>query len=273
MTLHAQRKIVAIVPAAGLGKRFGEEKNKPFYLLMDKPLLVWTLEKLQEADEITEIIPVLKEEDLILCGELVEKYNIDKVKRIAPGGKERQDSVYNGIKILDDSTSMVVIHDGARPFIDMDLIKRTIDGVKGYDGAVAAVPVKDTIKEAHSRGDCPGITGEKGLSLFTDEAQRSRRIGTVPDYMVKKTLNRNFLWAVQTPQVFHFNKIKEAYEKAFADKYCATDDAALVERYGGRVKIVMGSYRNIKITTPEDIKIAEALLKTISKSEIPNPKQ
>lgn len=258
-----QGKVVAIVPAAGLGKRFGEEKNKPFYPLMDKPLIVRTLEKLQETDEITEIIPVLKEEDLIVCGEIVEKYNITKVKRIVPGGRERQDSVYNGIKMLDDNTSVVVIHDGARPLIDMDLIKRTITALKDYDGAIVAVPVKDTIKEVYGRGDCPGITGERGLSLFTDGAQRSRRIGTVPEYteyIVKNTLNRNVLWAVQTPQVFYFQTIKEAYEKAFADKYYATDDAALVERYGGKVKIVMGSYRNIKITTPEDIKIAEAIL-------------
>ncbi|MCL4458207.1 MAG: 2-C-methyl-D-erythritol 4-phosphate cytidylyltransferase [Nitrospirae bacterium] len=250
MTLHAQRNIVAIVPAAGLGKRFGEEKNKPFYPIKDKPLLVWTLEKLQESDEITEIIPVMKEGDLITCGDLVEKYNITKVKRIVPGGKERQDSVYNGIKALGGKTSIVAIHDGARPFIDMDLIKRTIAGLKGYDGAIAAVPVKDTIKEVY---------GERGQSLFT-----SRRMGTVPEYtecIVKNTLNRNVLWAVQTPQVFHLQKIKEAYEKAFSDKYYATDDAALIEHYGGKVKIVMGSYRNIKITTPEDIKIAEALIK------------
>ncbi|MBI5212468.1 MAG: 2-C-methyl-D-erythritol 4-phosphate cytidylyltransferase [Nitrospirae bacterium] len=235
-------KVVAIVPAAGLGKRFGEEKNKPFYPLMDKPLIVWALEKLQESNEITEIIPVLKEEDLILCGAIAEKYNITKVKRIVPGGQERQDSVYNGIKMLDDNTSIVVIHDGARPFIDMDLIKRIVDGLKGYDGAIAAVPVKDTIKEVRRQ----------------QSAVSSQQSGE--NIIVEKTLNRNILWAIQTPQVFPFDKIKEAYEKAITDKYYATDDAALIERYGGTVKIVMGSYRNIKITTPEDIKIAEAIL-------------
>lgn len=238
-----QGKVVAIVPAAGLGKRFGEEKNKPFYPLMDKPLIVWALEKLQEADEIIEIIPVLKEEDLILCGEIVEKYNITKVRRIVPGGKERQESVYNGMKMLDDNTSVVVIHDGARPLIEGDFIKRAITGLKDYDGVVVAVPVKDTIKEA-------------GRQRSAVSGQQSEE-----DIIVERTLNRNVLWAVQTPQVFHFNKIKEAYEKAIADKYYATDDAALIEHYGGRVKIVMGSYRNIKITTPEDILIAEALLK------------
>jgi 2-C-methyl-D-erythritol 4-phosphate cytidylyltransferase len=239
-------RVVAIVPAAGLGKRFGEEKNKPFHPLMEKPLIIWTLETLQNVEEIAEIIPVLKEDDLIVCGDLVEKYNITKVKRIVPGGQERQDSVYNAIKILDDKTSVVLIHDGVRPLIDVDLIKKAIIGLKDYDGIVVGVPVKDTIKEVR-----------------IDEE----------DIIVEKTLNRNALWAIQTPQVFPFDKIRDAYGKAIADKYYATDDAALVERYGGKVKVIMGSYRNIKITTPEDIDIAEALLKTSSKSEIPNPKQ
>lgn len=275
-----QGKIAAIVPAAGLGKRFGEEKNKPFYLLLDKPLIIRTLEALQSVEEIAEIIPVLKENDLIVCGDLIEQYNITKVKRIVPGGQERQDSVYNGIKILDNNTSIVLVHDGARPLIEADLIRRALAELKDCDGVVAGVPVKDTIKEVHgssliaySKGDSPEstalpvilgqspCTGEKGLSLFTDEAQRSRRKGTVHEYTVKQTLNRNILWAIQTPQVFFHKKIRDAYVKAAADKYYATDDAALVEHYGGNIKVIMGSYRNIKITTPEDILIAEALLK------------
>lgn len=232
-------RVVAIVPAAGYGKRFGEGKNKPFYPLMGKPLIIWTLEVLQNIEEITEIIPVLKEEDLIICGELVERYNITKVKRIVPGGKERQDSVYNAVRIIDDKTSVVLIHDGARPLVDKDLIRRAAVELKDYDGVVVGVPVKDTIKTV--RGQESGSRGE--------------------DIIVEGTLNRNLLWAIQTPQVFVFHKIKDVYEKAMADKYYATDDAALVEWYGGKVKIIMGSYRNIKITTPEDILIAEALLK------------
>lgn len=238
-----QGKIAAIVPAAGLGKRFGEEKNKPFYLLLDKPLIIRTLEALQSVEEIAEIIPVLKEDDLIVCGDLVEQHNITKVKRIVPGGQERQDSVYNGIKILDNNTSIVLVHDGARPLIEADLIRRALAELKDCDGVVAGVPVKDTIKEVH------------GSSLI------AYRKGTVPEYTVKQTLNRNILWAIQTPQVFFHKKIRDAYVKAAADKYYATDDAALVEHYGGKIKVIMGSYRNIKITTPEDILIAEALLK------------
>jgi 2-C-methyl-D-erythritol 4-phosphate cytidylyltransferase len=228
-------KVVAIVPAAGLGKRFGQEKNKPLHPLLEKPLIIWTLEILQGLEEITEIIPVLKEEDLVSGGEMINEYDIKKIRRIVPGGKERQDSVYNAIKILDEDTSVVLVHDGARPFIEAGLIKRMLRELRDFDGVIAGVPVKDTIKEC--------------------------RINEAEDVVVSQTLQREFLWAIQTPQVFDFRKIKDAYEKAVSEKYYATDDAALIERYGGNVRVTMGSYKNIKITTPEDIFIAEALLK------------
>ncbi|MCL0047041.1 2-C-methyl-D-erythritol 4-phosphate cytidylyltransferase [Thermodesulfovibrionales bacterium] len=228
-------KIVAIVPAAGLGKRFGYGKSKTFHSLFEKPVIIWSLEALQSVEEITEIVLVLKEEDLVSGSNLIENYNITKVSYIVPGGKERQDSVCNGIKILGDKTSVAVIHDGARPLVEKDLIRRTIMELKGFDGVIAGVPAKDTIKEG-------------------------RRQGT--EIVVSKTLNRHILWSIQTPQAFHFQKIKDAYERAVTEKYYATDEAALIERYGGKVKVIMGSYRNIKITTAEDIYIAEALLST-----------
>ena len=238
-------KIVAIIPAAGLGKRFGHKKNKPLHPLLNKPLIIWSLEALQDVEEIDEIIPVLKEEDLITGSELIERYNIAKVKRIVPGGKERQDSVNNGIKILDDNVSVVMIHDGVRPLVNRDLIKRLIKETelpeREFDGVVAGVPVKDTIKECRVQDVKCVSKGEK-------------------KYIVKETLNRSALWAIQTPQVFYFQRIKDVYEKAAADKYYSTDDAALVERYGGKIKVIMGSYRNIKVTTPEDLCIAETLL-------------
>jgi 2-C-methyl-D-erythritol 4-phosphate cytidylyltransferase len=146
----------------------------------------------------------------------------------------------------------VLIHDGVRPLIEADLIRKSMSELKDCEGVVVGVPVKDTIKEVH------------GSSLMAHGKE---------EVVVKNTLNRNVLWAIQTPQVFPFEKIKDAYARAAADRYYATDDAALIERYGGKVKIIMGSYRNIKITTPEDIDIAEALLKASSKSEILNPKQ
>ncbi|MEW6676148.1 MAG: 2-C-methyl-D-erythritol 4-phosphate cytidylyltransferase [Nitrospirota bacterium] len=222
-------KVVAIVPAAGLGRRFCDGTNKSFKTLMGKPLLVWALETLETVDEITEIIPVLKEEDMEKGVEVFEEFGLSKIKRIAPGGKERQDSVYNGLKQVDDSTSIVVIHDGVRPLVGKNFILESIRQLKDCDGVIPGVPPKDTIKE-------------------------------VKDSIVKRTLKRDSLWAVQTPQVFFYKTLYAAYEKAMKDRFYTTDDAAIVERYGGRIKVIMGSYNNIKITTPEDLLIAEFFL-------------
>ena len=248
--LQRKEKVVAIVPAAGLGKRFGPGTNKSFQTLRGKPIIVWSLEKLEAAVEIIEIIPVLKMEDMEQGLEVLEKYGISKVKRIAPGGKERQDSVYNGLKLIEDKNYVVLIHDGVRPLIEKELIERMIKELqsvtppvsggreavtRGFDGVVPGVPLKDTIKEAE-------------------------------DGIVKKTLKRDALWAVQTPQVFFYKNMLAAYEKAMKEGFYFTDDAALVERYGGKIKVVMGSYRNIKITTPEDLAIAEFLLGRIGEN-------
>ena len=232
-------KIAAIVPAAGLGRRFGAGENKSLYEFLGKPLVVWALQALQSVDEIEEIIPVVKEDDLKGAADLVERYNIAKVRRIVPGGRERQDSVYNGLRALDKDTSIVVIHDGARPLVDGLLIKKSISELDSFDGIVAGVPVKDTIKEVKGRED--------GL-------------------IVLRTLNRNVLWAVQTPQTFNYAKIREAHGRAHAEGFYATDDAALIEHYGGRVRIIQGSYLNLKITTLEDVNIAETLYRRGLKS-------
>ncbi|MEW6115736.1 MAG: 2-C-methyl-D-erythritol 4-phosphate cytidylyltransferase [Nitrospirota bacterium] len=238
---HKKGKIAAIVPAAGVGKRFGQDRNKSLYELAGKPLLIWVLEALQGVGEIDEIVPVLKGEDIAPGAALIEQYGITKVKRVIPGGRERQDSVYNGLKALDGRASVVAIHDGARPLADAELIRRTLRGLGDFDGAVAAVPVKDTIKEGKLHRD--------------EEGSETNEI------VVRRTLDRAVLWAIQTPQTFYLEKLRNAHEKARADEYYATDDAALVEKYGGLIRIVEGSYRNIKVTTPEDIAIAEALLK------------
>jgi len=249
-----KEKIAAIVPAAGIGKRFSEDENKTFCHFLSKPLIIWTLEALHGVEEISEIIPVFRQDDLLLSSELIEKYNVKKVKRIVPGGKERQDSVYNALSFLDDNIGVVVIHDGVRPFVQRDLIKKAISELKGFDGVITGVPVKDTIKEARCQ-------------VSSVKCQVSSRIGAVPEYesgseiVVKKTLNRSLLWAIQTPQVFYFNRLIKAYEKAMSEGFYSTDDSSLIERYGGAVKIIMGSYTNIKITTPEDIYVAEAILK------------
>jgi 2-C-methyl-D-erythritol 4-phosphate cytidylyltransferase len=248
-----RRKVIAIIPAAGLGKRFGPDSNKPFLPLGGKPLIVWSLQQLEAVPDIMEIIPVLQLKDMEHGKETFGEYGITKIKKIAPGGKERQDSVRNGLKLIDDSDCIVLIHDAARPLIQKDLIINALrelipipftpgskaegKAFNGCDGVILGVPLKDTIKEAF-------------------------------DKVVHKTLKRDTLWAIQTPQLFHHGSISKAYEKASEERYYATDDSALVERYGGKIKIVTGSYQNIKITTPEDLVIAEALLK-INEKQLP----
>ncbi len=238
-------KVIAIVPSSGLGRRFGSDANKPFQILGGKPLVVWALETLESVDAIEEIIPVLRKEDVERGIEVFRSYNISKTKRVAAGGKERQDSVYNGLKLIGDKNCIVLIHDGVRPFIEKDLIEKVIKelqippyppllkggkgGLKSFDGVVLGVPVKDTIKEAES-----GI--------------------------IKSTIRRDSLWAIQTPQVFPYKKISAAYKKSIKEGFYSTDDAALMERYGGKIKVIMGSYSNIKITTPDDLIFAEYLI-------------
>lgn len=225
------KRVAAIVPAAGSGKRFGHGGNKPFQMLRGKPLIIWALEALQSVDGIKELIPVFKKDEMEQGLDLIEVYRITKVSRIASGGKERQDSVYAGLELVDgDKTDAVLIHDSVRPLIEKSIVEETIKQLNGFDGVIVGVPLKDTVKEA-----------EAGI--------------------VKKTLKRESLWAVQTPQVFRHASLIEAYKKAMAGKFYSTDDSAIVERYGGKVKVIMGSYTNIKITTPEDLDIAEMFLK------------
>ncbi len=242
-----QKRVIAIVPAAGLGKRFKSNTNKIYQNLAGKPIIIWTLKALEDTKAITEIIPVLKKKEIEYGAKLIREYGISKVKRIAVGGKERQDSVFNGLKYIDDKNCLVLIHDGARPLIEKKLIEKAIrelvdntssscKGLKkdkkekrNYDGVILGVPLKDTIKE-------------------------------IDNDIITKTLKRDSIWTIQTPQVFHYSSIFSAYDKAMNEGFYSTDDAALVERYGGRVKVIMGSYRNIKITTQEDLIVAEIFL-------------
>ncbi|MBA4371686.1 MAG: 2-C-methyl-D-erythritol 4-phosphate cytidylyltransferase [Thermodesulfovibrio sp.] len=224
------QKVVAIVPGAGIGKRFGPGTNKPFAVLAGKPLLAWVLETLESLGEISEIIPVIRDENMGWTTELIDEHHITKVRRIAPGGKERQDSVYNGLQLVGDEESVVLVHDGARPLLEPDHIKKALEALEGCDGVVVGVPVKDTVKEAS-------------------------------DGVITRTCDRSLLWAIQTPQVFRYRVLHDAYEKAKAEAFYATDDSALVERYGGTVRIVQGSYMNIKVTTPEDLPLAELFIR------------
>lgn len=230
MSVSIQHNVVAIVPSAGLGRRFGEGKNKPFETLGNKPVLIWALEVLEKTPEIIEIIPVLKESDMQAATELFKRYRITKIKRIAPGGKERQDSVFNGLHFIKDNGSVVLIHDGARPFLEPDTIRRALSALSGYDGVVIGLPPKDTIKETEGQ-------------------------------LIRQTLKRDTLMAIQTPQIFFYQPLLAAYDRAMTESFYATDDSALVERNGGKIRVVRGEYTNIKITTPEDLVIAEAFLK------------
>ncbi|NIR16436.1 MAG: 2-C-methyl-D-erythritol 4-phosphate cytidylyltransferase, partial [Desulfobacterales bacterium] len=166
-------KVAAIIAAAGFGQRFTERGNKPLVELMGKPLFLWALEAFERHPAVHKIVPVFKENDIATAEALLVNQSLKKVQRVVPGGKERQDSVYNGLQAVSSDMDLVLVHDGARPLITEDIITRVIEGISGFDGAIAAVPPKDTIKEA----------GDEGI--------------------VSQTLERSRLWAVQTPQGFY----------------------------------------------------------------------
>lgn len=229
-------KVSVLIPAAGMGKRMAKDRQKQFLMLGDMPVLAHTLKVFEGIDEVNEIIIIVPrgEEEFCLTN-IVERYKIHKVTKVIAGGKERQDSVYNGLKLLSDDTAFVIVHDGVRPFIGKDIIRKSIELAKEADGVVAGVPAKDTIKRVSN------------------------------DMLVEATMNRAHLWLIQTPQTFKYKIINEAYNKAYINDYYGTDDASLVERLGYKVKVIMDSYENIKITTPEDMLFAEMIYKSRGK--------
>ncbi len=225
-----KKEIIAIVPAAGLGRRFGGPVRKPFSKVVGIPLLIHTLKSLHRSKYVTEIIPVLRKRDIKRGLELIRSHKIGKVKQVAPGGRERQDSVYNALCLL-KKECLVLVHDGVRPFIRPGLIERLIKGIRGVDGVIPGLPVNETLKKADSKG------------------------------FVLSTVNRNEYMTIQTPQVFRLGAIRNAYDKAYKDGFNATDDASVVERAGGRIRIIEGDPLNIKVTTPEDMEIVKCVLK------------
>lgn len=219
-------KVSAIIVAAGEGQRM-EGIEKMFAPINGRPALARVLDTFQRCKKIDAIIVVTSAKNIDACRKLVKAEGWSKVKDVVVGGKRRQDSVAEGLKRAKDA-DWVVIHDGARPLVTIDLIERGLAAAKETGAAVAAVPVTDTIKEVQ--------TGE----------------------IVHRTLSRENLRAIQTPQVFRRDIIEKAYQNAAGD---VTDDAALVEKAGYQVKLYPGSYANIKITTPDDLAVAEALVK------------
>lgn len=212
-----------VIVAAGSGSRMKRDINKQFIKLDGKEIIAYTIEKFYKSEDIDDIVIVIKEnEEKYFIENIINKYGFDNIK-LAYGGKERQDSVYNGIKKLNRNCEIVLIHDGARPFVNEDIIKNSIEEAKENNAVVVGVPVKDTIKVVDSDGN------------------------------IVDTPNRSLLWSVQTPQSFRYEIITRAYEYAYSNDYYGTDDAMLVEHIGYNVKMIEGSYDNIKITTEEDL--------------------
>lgn len=227
-------KRVAIVLAAGKGSRMKSDIPKQYMELKGYPILYYSL-KVFEDSFIDEVILVTRENDITYCDkEVVNRYGFKKVKKIVAGGKERYQSVYEGIKAIENA-DYVYIHDGARPFLTEDILHRLQAEVEKSHACVVGVPVKDTIKILNQ--------------------QR----------FVKETPDRNFLWQIQTPQTFSFGLIKSAYQELIKRKDelpIPTDDAAVVELIKHHpIKVVEGSYTNLKITTPEDLEIGAIILK------------
>lgn len=224
----------AVVPAAGMGKRMGASINKQYLQLGGKPIVARTLEVFQQSPSIAGIILVIPQDEIPYCQhEVVDRYQLSKVLKIVAGGAERQYSVLNGLRELQrhaDDRDVVLVHDGVRPFITEALLQQSIALATTGVGALVAVPAKDTIK-------------------------------VVQDGVVVDTPDRSTLWQAQTPQSFQFDQIFKAYLQAEADAFLGTDDCSLLERSGMTVRIVQGSYQNIKITTPEDLVLAEAFLR------------
>lgn len=226
-----KQKYAAIVLAAGSGKRMNSQVHKQYLIIQDRPVLYYSLKEFEDSavDEI--VLVVGKGEEEFCRREIVDKYGISKVKAIVEGGKERYHSVFEGLKQTSDA-DYVLIHDGARPFVNQDIIRRCMQEVQKYQACVVGMPVKDTIK----------IADEEGYA--------------------KQTPDRKNVWMIQTPQTFSYALIYEVYEEMLKTEDTAiTDDAMVLERIKGKKsKLIEGSYRNIKITTPEDLLIANVYL-------------
>jgi 2-C-methyl-D-erythritol 4-phosphate cytidylyltransferase len=224
-------RTLAIILAGGTGKRMGASTNKQFLLLDNKPLIVHTLQVFEECRTIDGIYLVANQKDLpVIQEEILETYRFSKLVKIVIGGRLRQDSVRNGLEAIDTPCDTVVIHDGARPFVSPAFIEKGIYLMEMFDAIIPALPVKDTIKVISKEG------------------------------FVVKTLERESLWAIQTPQTFKFDLILRAYKEGMAKKACGYDDATFLEMMGKKVKVIEGSPYNMKITTPEDLVMAKGML-------------
>jgi len=224
-------RTLAIVLAGGAGKRMGSSTSKQFLLLDNKPILVHTLQVFQECKPVDGIYLVVNHRDLpLIQEEILETYHFSKIMKLVIGGRLRQDSVRNGLEAIDESCDVVIIHDAARPFVSPAFVEKSIFLMEMFDAVVPAIPARDTIK----------VISKEGFVL--------------------KTLERDALWHIQTPQTFEYDLIAKAYREGMAKKLCGYDDSTFMEYLGKKVKVVEGSPYNIKITTPEDLLIARGIL-------------
>ena len=222
--MYKGKKTAVIVAAAGKGKRMGGSVPKQYIKIGGRPVILRTLGIFSPMEEIDRIFVVADEEHLDSCRDIIRLGGIKKVEAVIPGGRERQDSVYNALQEINrrfPGTEYVLIHDGARPFIDEDTVRAVIEAAAESGAAAACVAVKDSLRKSLEDGS--------------------------------RSVNREDYYAVQTPQGFKKSILIEAYDKAMRDGFTGTDDASLVERAGYKVEIVKGNYRNIKITTKEDL--------------------
>lgn len=225
-------KVIAVIPAAGSGSRMSSAVKKQYMHLLDKPVIRHTLDIFEQCSEIDGIILVVAPGEEAICQDMINQGNdLSKIMAVVPGGNHRQTSVYYGLSALPQDAELALIHDGARPLVRSQEITEVIEVAREMGAAALAVQVKDTIKVVNQSG------------------------------IIVQTPQRESLWAVQTPQVFRYPLIMQAHRQAMAKGYFATDDCALVEALGLPVKLVPGSYENLKITTPEDLVLAEAFMK------------
>lgn len=225
--------IAVIVVAAGRSRRMQGGPNKVFLKLVDAPVLSYCLGTFEACDLISRVVLVASERDKRGAEEFLAEHHFSKTgNHVVLGGEERHDSVWNGLVALQDSPpDIVLVHDGARPFVSEDMIRDSVQALENADGAIVAVPATDTVK----------VVGE--------------------GHRIESTLDRSRLWCAQTPQTFHYATLHAAHAELRGRKAAPTDDGALVEDAGGRVVVVPGSYENIKVTTPLDLALAEAIIR------------
>jgi 2-C-methyl-D-erythritol 4-phosphate cytidylyltransferase len=234
-------KVIVIIPAAGLGTRMappspGKGKSKQFTELNGTPILIHTLRKFAASAAVAEIYIALRPDEMTEFRARLEKESLRKAIELVPGGEHRQQSVANALAAISASPDdIVLVHDAVRPFVSEEIIEQVIQAAQKYGAAIAGMPAVDTVKQVER---------------------------TAQGAVITATIPRERVVMAQTPQGFRYSVLKKAFDDASADGFLGTDEASLIERAGGEVSVVMGSPRNIKITTPSDMEIAEFFLKT-----------